>query len=332
MNVRDGLDGLRALPPGAVVTVGNFDGVHLGHQAILRRCAALRTAGLGGGSISPPPPVAVVTFEPHPLTVLRPEVAPPRLATSTAKRDHLAGLGVDECVVLPPTPEVLGLDAEAFWHLLRDDARVGHIVEGEGFTFGKGRGGTMPRLRAWAAGTSVGVHVVPPVTVAMLDQQVAPVSSSLVRFLVAGGRMRDAAACLGRPYALSGPVVKGYQRGRTIGVPTANLDCGDQLVPADGVYAARCTVGGTSRPVALSIGTMPTFGDGYRRQVEAFILDFDGDLYGQTLTVELLDWVREQWKLPGLDALKKQIALDVGVVRRVFADPRHAWHHVVRTG
>ena len=311
MNVREGLDGLRTLTPGSVVTIGNFDGVHLGHQEIVRRCDALRAA-------SPSGRVAVVTFEPHPLTVLRPELAPPRLTLPPAKWERVAGLGVDEYVVLPPTPDVLGLSAEAFWALLRDEARIAHLVEGETFTFGKGRGGTIDALRAWSAGTPVGVHVVPPVTRAMLDLQVVPVSSSLVRFLVDGGRMRDAAVCLGRPYALEGTVVQGYQRGRTIGVPTANLDCGDLLVPADGVYAARCAIGGRTHPVALSVGTMPTFGAN-RRQVEAFILDFSGELYGQPLRVEVLDWVREQWKLPGIDALKWQIARDVGEVRRIVA-------------
>ena len=318
MNVRDGLDGLRGLAPGTVVTIGNFDGVHLGHRRILQACDALRGRPAAPGATGSGQ-VVVVTFEPHPLTVLRPELAPPRLATLVEKQRLLADLGVDACVVLPPTPDVLGLSAEAFWALLKDEARIGHLVEGETFTFGKSRGGTMDLLRAWSAGTGVGVHVVPPVTRPLLDLQVVPVSSSLVRFLVAGGRAREAAICLGRPYALSGPVVKGYQRGRTIGVPTANLDCGDQLVPADGVYAARCAVGGQAYPVALSIGTMPTFEGKNPRQVEAFILGFSGDLYGQILRVEVLDWLREQWKLPGLDALKAQIAKDVEEVRRVVA-------------
>jgi riboflavin kinase/FMN adenylyltransferase len=325
VNVREGLDGLRSLPAGAVVTIGNFDGVHLGHRQILNTCDALRGRTLIGGraaqgtAAAGTGQVAVVTFEPHPLTVLRPELAPPRLTSPEVKRRLLADLGVDCCVVLPPTPDVLGLSAEAFWALLRDDARIGHLVEGEAFTFGKGRGGTMARLREWSIGTGVGVHVVPPVTRPLLDLKVVPVSSSLVRFLVAAGRVREAAICLGRPYALEGPVVQGYQRGRTIGVPTANLDCGDQLVPADGVYAARCAVGGTTYPVALSVGTMPTFGEN-RRQVEAFLLGFSGDLYGQVLRVEVLDWVREQWKLPGIDALQRQIAKDVDIVRRVVAN------------
>lgn len=311
MNEREGLDGLRSLPPGSVVTIGNFDGVHIGHQHILSTCDKLRSA-------SPSGKVAVVTFEPHPLTVLKPEVAPPRLTTPATKRRLIASLGVDEYVVLAPTPDVLGLSAEAFWAILKDDARVAHLVEGDSFTFGKSRGGTIAKLREWSQGTGVSLHIVEPIEAAMMDQQIAPVSSSLVRFLVDAGRMRDATACLGRPYQLEGPVVKGHQRGRTIGIPTANMDCGDLLVPADGVYAARCRIGDRVYPVALSIGTMPTFGQN-QRQVEAHLLEFSGDLYGQSLEVEVVDWVREQWKLPGIEALKSQIAKDVAEIRRILS-------------
>jgi riboflavin kinase / FMN adenylyltransferase len=314
MNTQHGLDALRRLPPGSVLSIGNFDGLHLGHREILRTASTLRAA-------SPSRRVAVATFEPHPLTVLRPDRAPPRLTPPDRKRDLLEQAGVDEYVVLPPTPDVLNLTAEQFWQVLRDEARPAHLVEGESFNFGKGRGGSIDRLREWTAGSPVRLHVVPPVTVALLDLQIVPASSSLVRWLVAHGRMRDAAICLGRPYELVGPVVKGHQRGRTIGMPTANLDCGDQLVPADGVYAGRCEVGGRVYPVALSVGTMPTFGAN-ARQVEAHLVGFEGDLYGRTLGVEVLDWLREQRKFGGIDALKAQLAEDVrDVVARAGLSP-----------
>lgn len=311
MFAREGLQGLRSIPPGSAVTIGNFDGVHLGHQHIIETCDALRDQ-------SPSGRIAVVTFEPHPLTVLKPELAPPRLTLPETKRRLLEALGVDEYITLAPSPDVLGVAAEQFWALLRDEAKVAHLVEGDTFTFGKGRGGTVQKLLEWSRGTSVQVHVAEPVARPMLDQQIAPVSSSLVRFLVDAGRVRDAAICLGRPYLLEGPVIKGHQRGRTIGIPTANLDCTELMIPADGVYAARCTLNGRDHAVALSIGTMPTFGEN-DRQVEAHILDFDGDLYGHHLSVEVIDWVREQWKLPGVDALKAQIARDVEVIRRTLA-------------
>lgn len=303
MNTHQGLDGLRRLSPGAVLSIGNFDGLHLGHRQILRTAAGLRAS-------SPSPRLAVATFEPHPLTVLRPDRAPPRLTPPSRKRDLLEQAGVDDYVILPPTPDVLNLTAGQFWQVLRDEARPAHLVEGESFNFGKGRGGSIDSLREWSTSSPVRLHVVPPVTVPLLDLQIVPASSSLVRWLVAHGRARDAAICLGRPYELIGPVMKGHQRGRTIGVPTANLDCREQLLPADGVYAARCEVEGRTYPVALSLGTMPTFGPN-ARQVEAHLVGFEGDLYGQTLRVEVLDWLREQRKYKGLEALKAQLAQDI---------------------
>ena len=235
--------------------------------------------------------VAVVTFEPHPLTVLRPGHAPPRLTTS-AMSGLLDDGGVDDLVVLPPSEQVLDLTAEQFWALLRDEVRPAWLVEGPTFNFGKAAAATSiasrmgRRRRRGAAHRRAGVA-------ALLDLQVVPVSSSIIRWLIDLGRVRDAAICLGRPYTLEGPVVKGHQRGRAIGVPTANLDCGGQLLPADGVYAARAEVVGTTYPVALSIGTLPTFGTN-ARQVEAHLIGFDGDLYGRTLHVEVTDWLREQ--------------------------------------
>lgn len=315
LKVFEGLDGLAALPPGAVVSVGNFDGIHLGHERILATARGLREqAGA--------PAVAVVTFEPHPTTVLRPQSAPPRLTPPALKRSLLAARGVDALVNLPPSPDVLGLSAEQFWTILRDRVRPSHLVEGSTFTFGRDRRGTVERLAEWAAVSGVGLHVIEPVSVALLDMTVVPASSSLVRWLLFNGRARDAAVCLGRPYALEGQVVKGHQRGRTLGMPTANLDCGAQHVPDDGVYAARCMAGGRAFPVALSIGAMPTFGPDLRRQVEAHLIGFAGDLYGQTLRVELIDWVRGQKKFSGVDALKARLALDVAeTIERQSLDP-----------
>ena len=307
MTTLEGIDGLRKLPPGAVVSIGNFDGIHLGHESILATMRALRGR-------SNAPALVVVTFEPHPLTVLRPEAVPPRLTPPALKNALLAERGVDVLVTLPPAPEVLDLSAERFWEILRDDVRPSHLVEGGTFNFGKGRRGSIQLLQQWAAGTGVAVNVIQPVSTALLDFTVVPVSSSLIRWLLFNGRVRDAAICTGRPYALEGPVVKGHQRGRALGMPTANLDCRDQLVPADGVYAGRCTVDGRAYAAAVSIGTMPTFGEN-QRQVEAYLLDFTGDLYGQVLRVELLDWVREQRKFAGVEALKARMAKDLEIVK-----------------
>ena len=179
----------------------------------------------------------------------------------------------------------------------------------------------MDRLRSWAAGTGVGVRSVDPVAVPLLDLYVPPVSSTLVRWLLLNGRARDAAIALGRPYTLRGVVTQGFQRGRTIGVPTANLDCGDQLLPAEGVYVGRCDVDGTTYAAAVSVGRLPTFGDD-QLQVEAHLIGFAGDLYGRTLDVDLIDWVREQWKFPGVDALKRRLTADIAhAAARASLDP-----------
>jgi len=240
------------------------------------------------------------------------------------KQKLLEAAGVDEYVILPPRPEVLNLRAEDFWAILRDVVRPTHLIEGHTFTFGKGRGGTIDRLREWASGSQIDLHIFEPVTAPLLDLSVVPVSSSLIRWLLANGRVRDAAISLGRPYAIRGKVVEGFKRGRTIGVPTANLKIEDQLVPGDGVFAARCTLAGRSYAAALSIGSLPTFEE-RRHQVEAHLLDFDGDLYGRTIEIELIDWIREQRKYAGIELLKHQIARDLADVRRRFSiDPTRA--------
>jgi riboflavin kinase/FMN adenylyltransferase len=317
MKILSGRDGLRQLPPGAVLSIGNFDGIHRGHQALLAAARSLRQQTPGAH-------LAVATFEPHPLTVLRPQHVPPRLTPVDIKRELLEQQGADELIEVKPEPEILDLTAEQFWAILRDEVRPAHLVEGPEFNFGKNRGGNIDRLREWTAASPVRLHVVGEVEMPLLDLRVVPVSSTVVRWLVAYGRMRDAAICLGRPYALRGEVVKGYQRGREIGVPTANLRCDGQLVPDDGIYAGRCTVGGKVYAAAVSIGTMPTFGE-CERQIEAHLIGFSGDLYGQILTVELLDWLREQRKYNGTEALKEQIGRDVEqTIARVDQDVSRA--------
>lgn len=304
MNAHHDIAGLRKLRAGSIMSIGNFDGLHLGHARILETMNKLREPTSGDARL------AVVTFEPHPLTVLRPELAPPRLTPPQLKETLLEQAGVDDYVILPPSKDVLGLSAEEFWAILRDEVRAAHLVEGSTFNFGKDRRGTIGRLREWSAGTSVALHIVDAVSVPLLDLQIVPVSSSIIRWLLANGRVRDAAICLGRPYVLEGQVVEGHHRGAQLGVPTANLCCIDQLIPADGVYAGRCTIDGKTYSAAVSIGKAPTFGD-EQRQVEAHLIDFTGDLYGRTMQLELLDWIRDQMRFPGIEKLKEQIARDV---------------------
>ncbi|MEM6313417.1 MAG: bifunctional riboflavin kinase/FMN adenylyltransferase [Planctomycetota bacterium] len=297
MRVLHGLDAIADLPRGAGLSIGNFDGLHIGHQRILD--------ALGAGV------TAIVTFEPHPATVLRPELAPPRLSTAEQKRDLLAAAGIDAVLELPPTREVLGLRPLAFWERLRDAVRPERLIEGEDFRFGKARAGDVEMLRTNAGDTEV--VTVAPATAVLSDLSVVDVGSSLIRWLIAHGRLSDAARCLGRPYRLAGSVIRGYGRGKQLGIPTANLAT-EQLVPADGVYAA--TVGG--QPAAVSIGVTPTF-DGARRQVEVHILDTDADLYEKPLAVDMHHWVRPQVKFAGVDQLVTQLHRDFDQVRESLA-------------
>jgi riboflavin kinase/FMN adenylyltransferase len=305
MNVLLGIEGLKRIPKGSVLSIGNFDGVHRGHQHILQKLQSLK---------QPSSSLAIATFEPHPFTVLRPHLAPPRLTSPTMKQRLLEELGVTHYVVLPPTHDVLNVSAEEFWAILRDDVQPSHLVEGRDFTFGKGRAGNIDRLREWASHAPVQLHIADAVHAPLLDLTIVPVSSSIIRYLVAFGRVRDAAICLGRPYVLEGEVIQGYQRGRTIGVPTANLQVKDQLIPADGVYAGRVHLSGRTFAAAVSIGTTPTF-EGQKHQVEAHLLDFVGDLYGHTVQLQLIDWIRDQRRFNGVDALKSQLGRDFVEVR-----------------
>ncbi len=304
MQILHGIAGLLAAPKNSVISIGNFDGIHLGHRRILqtaKELAAAKNAQL-----------VLVTFEPHPLTVLRPTDAPPRLTPPAIKQPLLESAGVDYLVILAPEPQVLGHTAEDFWTILRDQAQAADLVEGASFRFGRGAKGTIAKLRDWTANSSTKLHVVESVQVPLLDLQITPVSSSVIRFLLAYGRVRDAAICLGRSYALFGSVEKGFSRGKQMGIPTANLRCEDQLIPADGVYAGRCTLSGKTYPAAISIGTNPTFGEN-ARQIESHLIGFEGDLYGKTLTVELVDWLREQRTYPGVEPLMTQIHKDIAL-------------------
>lgn len=301
MELMHAMDGLRQLPPGTAMSIGNFDGVHRGHAGILRQAQKLADN---------PSAVAVVTFEPHPMTVLRPNQAPPRLTTIQTKRRLLEELGVAYLVELPPSPEVLGVAAEEFWHILRDQVRPRHLIEGNSFTFGQGGKGNITVLRQWAANSEINLHVIDPVEATLLDMHVVPISSSLIRWLIGNGRVRDACICLGRPYALEGRVVEGFGRGRTMNMPTANLSVVDQVIPMEGVYAAQCRLDQTIYPAAVSIGNLPTFENG-AFQIEAHLVGFTGDLYGKSISIEFIDWLRDQRRFSGADALKDQMDRDV---------------------
>jgi len=295
-----------------VLTVGNFDGVHLAHQQLIAFARSL-TNGTG--------PVVVLTFEPHPLTVVAPGRAPARLTLPDEKLKLLKAAGTDVTVIARSDPALLGLEAEKFV----DDILVArfhprHIVEGPSFGFGRGRRGNPDLLRALAASHGCEVHIVEPVRVQIGGGEAVMVSSSLIRQLLSSGRVHEAAICLGRPYALLGDVIHGHGRGKPLGFPTANLTTHEQLIPGEGVYAGRARMEGHVRPAAISIGRNPTFGGG-ELNVEAFVLDWDGDLYGLRLSIEFERFLRPQLRFDSPAALREQIERDVAAVRSAGGVP-----------
>lgn len=285
-----------------VISIGNFDGVHLGHQALVDRARVLAGASR----------VAVVSFEPHPATILRPDVAPARLTDFDRRRELLLAAGADEVRELQPSPELLGLDAEAFIDRLCSELDFEAIVEGRDFRFARGRSAGVQELAAIGERRGFQVELVDDVMVSLEDRSEVPVRSGLVRWLLEHGRVVDAARALGRPYRLSSTVVQGDKRGRTLGFPTANLARGEQLLPADGVYAGLAHLpDGTRRVAAVSIGSKPTFGVN-ERIAEAHLIDHDAPLdeYGWKLEVDLVRWIRDQLRFDDVERLIERMGRD----------------------
>jgi riboflavin kinase/FMN adenylyltransferase len=311
--------GLEAIPPGwgrCVATVGVFDGLHRGHQEIVARaCELARERGL---------PSVLVTFTPHPSEVLRPGSHPPMLTTNTRKAELAAELGVDVVLFQPFTLDFARLSPQDFVHaMLVNELHASAVVIGQNFRFGHKAGGDLTLLTE--LGPRWGFDAV---GVGLLSEKTLPISSTFVRSCVMAGDVTAAAQALGRPHRLDGVVVRGDQRGGPMGYPTANVRADAfAAVPADGIYAGRVVRiderGNTRSDIApaiaaISIGTNPTF-DGQHRSVEAFILDFDEDLYGQNLGVEFWQRLRGMERFDGIEALLVQMAADVTQTRALFA-------------
>lgn len=290
------------------ITIGVFDGVHLGHRALV---AAARAA-VGDGHVT------ALSFEPHPMRVLRPEQAPAQLSSFAQRARWLAEAGADEVVALEPTRELLHMEPRAFLEHLMQEYRPDVIVEGRDFRFGHDRAGSVETLTECR---TLGYRpvIVDDVVATLSDRSSVRVTSTLVRWLLARGRVRDAALLLGRPYEITGTVVTGDQRGgRQLGVATANLDHRPYLLPADGIYCghARRDGGGQVYPAAVSIGTKPTFGS-HPRVLEAHLIGYEGpDDYGWTLHLALGDWLRDQIAFSTVDLLIRQIEGDIEAVRK----------------
>jgi riboflavin kinase/FMN adenylyltransferase len=297
-----------------VVTIGVFDGVHRGHQQIIGHTVKrARETGV---------PAVVMTFDPHPAEVVRPGSHPAVLTEPGRKADLIAGLGVDALCVIPFTLDFSKLSAEGFVHdVLVDTLHASLVVVGENFRFGHKAAGDVDLLRRLGRTFGFGVEAAP-----LVSGGDTVFSSTYIRSLIAAGDVGAAAAALGRPHRLEGVVVRGDQRGRQLGFPTANLMNGQYAaVPADGVYAARVAIGHPTpseadRMGAVSVGTNPTF-SGRERRVEAFILDFDADIYGERIAIDFVERLREQRTYTSLPPLVEQINDDVARTRGLLSEP-----------
>jgi riboflavin kinase / FMN adenylyltransferase len=293
---------------GAVVTLGTFDGMHRGHQAVLAEVGRRARAGDLAS--------VLVTFDPHPLEVVNPAAAPKLLTLTDEKHELVAAHGIEQFVVLPFTPAVAQLDAAAFVRRLCDEYAMRELVMGYDHGFGRGRGGDVELVRRLGEAQQFGVSVVDAVR-----ENGQPISSTLIRTAVAHGDLDAAARWLGRSYSARGRVVRGAGRGRTIGVPTINLETPDarKLLPPDGVYAVRARIlesgSGILTPGSRILGGMmnqgprPTFGE-QARALEIHLFDFEGELYGETVVVEWVRRLREVQAFPSLEALVAQLERD----------------------
>jgi riboflavin kinase/FMN adenylyltransferase len=300
---------MRGAQPPLALAIGNFDGVHRGHQELVR-VARERAAATGAAA-------GVLTFTPHPAKIFAPALAPPLIVSLERRLELLGQAGADVGIVEEFTPALAAVEAEDFVR----DVLVGglgarEVVVGWDFSFGRGRRGNPALLRDVGAALGLGVTVVPPVTV---DGLVC--SSTKVREFVLEGRVEGAALLLGRPAELQGAVVRGAGRGRGLGIPTANVRPEAELVPKVGIYAARAHVLdatgaiASTHKAALSIGSNPTFVAAGAVTIEAHLLDFDADLYEKRLRIEVLHRLRDERRFDSVEALLAQIAVDVAETR-----------------
>jgi riboflavin kinase/FMN adenylyltransferase len=294
---------------GAWLTIGSFDGVHRGHQEIVRKLTA-------GARASASPAVAL-TFYPHPALVLRGQRGPFYLTTTEERAALLGKLGVDVVITHPFSRQLAAMSARDFVNLLKARLDFRQLWVGGDFALGRGREGDIPTLSRLGQELAFSVQVIPPVEI---EGQV--VSSSQVRTLIASGDVHSASRWLGRPYRVAGEIVHGDGRGRTIGIPTANLATWpEQLLPAAGVYAGLARLGRKTWGAAVNLGVRPTFdGRTVLPQLEAHLLDFDGNLYAKTLQLDFIARLRGEQRFPNIQALVDQIQQDITQTRRILAE------------
>lgn len=291
---------------GGIVAIGNFDGVHRGHQAMIaqlcRRAREYRTSSV------------VLTFDPHPISLLRPEHTPPPLSTLERKQELLERCGVDCTIAYPTDHALLQLTPEEFFQrIVVGELAARGMVEGPNFFFGKDRAGDVRTLEAFCREAGMFLDVLAPI-----ESSAGMISSSAVRGLLKAGRVREAIELLGHPYQVSGRVVAGAQRGRAIGFPTANLEDVQTLLPSEGVYAGVARVAERTYAAAIHLGPNPTFEDDARK-LEVHLIDFTGDLYGARLPVEFLCELRGVVRFDSTDALRRQLMEDISRVKTLVS-------------
>lgn len=290
------------------VAIGNFDGVHLGHRALIDRARA-RASASGGEA-------TVLTFSPHPAVVLAPDRAPPAICGMTRKLELLAGAGVAVCVVEPFDRELSQRSPSEFvTDVLAEGLGARHVIVGYDFSFGRGRAGNADTLLELGSKVGFEVDVIEPVVVAG-----QAVSSSRVRQAVGAGELEQARALLGRRFDVDGPVVRGAGRGRELGVPTANIQVAGDLLPPIGIYAVWVHIEGETiaRPGAASLGTNPTFGDAGHVSLEVYLLDFDQDLYDQRCRITFVAKLRGERRFADVAQLVAQMQRDIDDTRQIL--------------
>ena len=290
-----------------VLTLGVFDGLHLGHQEIMetvvRRARATDSVA------------TAITFDPHPRAVLHPETAPPLLQTLDQRLANFKVLGIEQAIVIHFTREFASQDAEEFLRkIVRERLQAKEIYLGHGFAFGKGREGNIDLLRRMSGELGFAADEVGEVRLRGIR-----ISSSRIRELLRNGKVNLARRMLGRPYGIEGVIIRGDRRGHTIGFPTANLKPQNRVVPKFGVYASATLIDGKWKKGVTNIGVRPTFESDAEPSIETHIFDFEGNLYGSVLRVRFLHRIRDERKFSGIEELTAQIAADAETARRYFA-------------
>ncbi len=290
-----------------VLTLGVFDGLHLGHQKIMKTVVE-RADAIGAESTA-------VTFDPHPRAVLHPENAPPLLQTLDQRLANFEILGIKQSIVIRFDTKFASQDAEVFLRdIVHDRLGAKEVYLGHGFAFGKDRGGNIDLLKRLSG--ELGFHAEEVEEVRLRGRRI---SSSLIRQLLKDGKVNLTRRMLGRPYGVEGSVIRGNRRGHTIGFPTANLKPSNRVVPKFGVYATATLIDGTWRKGVTNIGVRPTFENETEPSIETYVFDFEDDLYGAVLRVRFLHRIRDERKFGGIEELKSQIGRDVATAKRYFS-------------